>query len=106
MSRSYKKTPYFSDKKGKIKKRIANKTVRASLKERENKETSLQGGQFKKLYCSWNISDYNSRCTWEEWWELEWKHYFWQSRTCPNVEWKKPDKKKSYRQWRRCFYNK
>jgi len=32
MSRSYKHTPYAGDKKGKEKKRIANKTVRNKLK--------------------------------------------------------------------------
>ena len=56
MSRSYKKSPVIKDssRKGptfKSGKQIANRTVR-------NKEDIPNGGSYKKVYCSWNISDY------------------------------------------------
>ena len=56
MSRSYKKTPVLKDSscKGsafKSGKQIANRAVR-------NHDDIPNGGGYKKVYCSWNISDY------------------------------------------------
>ena len=48
MSRSYKKTPWSGDRKGKIKKRIANQTVRSWLK--QHPDVKLSKGDFKKIY--------------------------------------------------------
>ena len=48
MSRSYKKTPYCGDHKGKSKKRIANHKVRNWLK--QNPEVALKGNAYKKIY--------------------------------------------------------
>lgn len=103
MSRSYKKTPWCGDHKGKIKKRLANKSVRAWL-DRHPEETP-QGGAYRKLYCSWNICDYGWICTWEEYWEGEWKNYYrWLARGWePNQV---PDEKECYRHWLRFYRNK
>jgi hypothetical protein len=56
MSRSYKKTPVIKDTscKGtryKSGKQIANRAVR-------NHDDVPNGGSYKKVYCSWNISDW------------------------------------------------
>ena len=56
MSRSYKKTPVIKDSscKGtrfKSGKQLANRAVR-------NQEDVPNGGSYKKVYCSWNISDW------------------------------------------------
>lgn len=62
MSRSYKKNPYSKDgsfRRGKSGKFWANKKVR-------NSKDSLQHGDFKKLFCSWQINDYISRYTEDE----------------------------------------
>lgn len=53
MSRSYRKTPIFkSHDGGKKMKRIASKTVR------RNWEVPLKGGNYKKLFNSWDLNDY------------------------------------------------
>lgn len=51
MSRSYKKFAVFKDRNSKVHKRMAKKIVRL-------KKSVLNGGQYKKHYCSWNICDY------------------------------------------------
>ena len=56
MSRSYKKTPVIKDSsckgtKYKSGKQLANRAVR-------NQEDVPNGGSYKKVYCSWNISDW------------------------------------------------
>ena len=66
MSRSYKKTPWCGDKKGKWKKRRASKVVRRYLK--CHPEDPCQGAQYKKIYCSWEICDYGFLRPWEEYW--------------------------------------
>ena len=53
MSRSYKKAPYYGDKKGKDKKRIANHAVRNYLKDIDK---TLSRGSFKKIFCSYSMS--------------------------------------------------
>ena len=95
MSKSYKKTPYAGEKKGKAKKRLANHIVRRSLKRDNN--LVVQGGSFKKLYESWNICDFGWTYTWKEYWTKECSHY--------NKVFK-PNKQESYRQWKKWYYNK
>ena len=53
MSRSYKKHPYLkeSSKHTKYGKKFANRKVR-------NSDDTLQHRDYKKQYCSWEISDY------------------------------------------------
>lgn len=63
MSRSYKKSPVYTDGKAgstSISKRYANKAVR-------NYNGEIPNGKFyKHLFCSYDIHDYISRWTWEE----------------------------------------
>ena len=102
MSRSYKKTPYAGDHKGKAKKRIVNHKVRRNL----NQDNTLivPFGKYKKLYQSYNICDFGWVYTWEEYWANEcnrynnWKHRF------KNVS--KPDKKDADRKWCKWYRNK
>lgn len=51
MSRSYKKHPRVKDPANKNAKRFANKKVRKT-------DNIPSGGGYKKIYCSWEISDY------------------------------------------------
>lgn len=101
MSRSYKKTPWAGDKKGKIKKRIANQTVRSWLK--QHPDVKLSKSDFKKIYETWDICDYGYKMTWEEYWESEIRYYYWFKMNFPEAKKSKyckyPDKKETYRQW-------
>lgn len=57
MSRSYKHTPYVGDKKGKFKKRLANKKVRNFLK--NNKDFSTKNKKFfRKIFETYEICDF------------------------------------------------
>ena len=51
MSRSYKKHPRVKDPANKYEKRFANKKVRKT-------NNVPSGGGYRKIYCSWEISDY------------------------------------------------
>lgn len=92
MSRSYKKTPYVGDHKGKDKKRCANSKVRMTLK---NPEYILKHGAYKKVFCSYNICDYWLTQTWQEYWEECLESY----KQFPNLYKKPPNKKEEYRKW-------
>ena len=75
MSRSYKKNPVVKDANDKAMKRIANRTVRRSLKDEEDMPARLQ---HKKMTESRMISDYKSRMTREkaiQWYneQIEWQ---------------------------------
>ena len=102
MSRSYKKTPWCGDSKGKSKKRIANHIVRQWLK--RNLDQNMAPSDYKKLYETWDICDYGWITTWEEYWEHsvrlheEWLRRGWKS--------EEPDKKEEYRKWLRYYRNK
>lgn len=72
MSHSYKKTPYCGDKKGKDKKRFANKAVRTYLK--RHPHNLLKNNEYKKYYCSWNICDYYWIIPWQEFYN-KWKDF-------------------------------
>lgn len=104
MSRSYKKTPYCGDRKGKDKKRVANSSVRQYLKDHE--DANLQGNSYKKIHDSWDICDYSWITIWEEYWAMCWKHYYWLKDRYPDEEHKKPNEKEEYRRWRKWYYNK
>ena len=98
MSRSYKKTPWAGDKKGKFKKRCANSKVRMFLKDFNHK---LQNNSYKKVYESWDICDYSWMETWEEYKKnieeskLRFPHLY-----PPN---KKINWKEKYRQWYKMY---
>lgn len=65
MSRSYKKFPFVKcEKSCKKGKKWANKKVRTYLK--RGCELS-DGSAYQKVFCSWDICDYWSSYTWEEW---------------------------------------
>ncbi|MDA3854902.1 MAG: hypothetical protein PF569_01490 [Candidatus Woesearchaeota archaeon] len=55
MSRSYKKTWGFKDNPAKGMKRLANKRVRQT-------KNIMNGGSFKKVFCSYDISDWKFLC--------------------------------------------
>lgn len=92
MSRSYKKTPYCGDKKGKDKKRCANSKVRNVLK---NLNYELPHMKYKRVYSQYDICDY----WWMQSWEEYWKNVLTSYKEHP--EWYKhpPNKKDEYRSW-------
>ena len=102
MSRSYKKTPFCGDKKGKAQKRIANQTARRYLK--NNMDLTLSPSDYKKLYESWEICDYGSLCSWEEYWQGIIKYY--QRMKQYGYDLKEPNKKEEYRNWKKHCKNK
>jgi hypothetical protein len=104
MSRSYKKTPWSGDKKGKEKKRIANHKMRQKLK--NNLELIVQQGEYKKLYETWDICDFGWVTTFEEFMEREWKNYYWLKINFPNHSIEEPDEKQCYRIWLKFHRNK
>ena len=97
MSRSYKKTPYCGDNKGKNKKRFANSKLRTKLK---NHDFILpNGGAYKKVYESWDICDFYWITSWKEYWNIcirIWHQYGGDY----------PDKKQEYRYWLHHYRNK
>ena len=96
MSRSYKKTPWAGDTKGKDKKRDANSKVRMFLK---NLENEIQNSDYKKVYETWDICDYGWIEDWEEYWNFELRRY------AEHPEWykKPPNKKETYREWYKTY---
>jgi hypothetical protein len=98
MSRSYKHEPTCGGK-NKFCKNQANRRVR-----RNKIDLELSKGGYKKVYCSWEICDYFSRCTWEEYWESKWRSYLWWLDYNPNSRWaKEPNYEESYRDWWRAY---
>jgi hypothetical protein len=93
MSRSYKKSPCFTDGSPgvtKEKKRIANKKVR------NTEDLPTRGKAYKKVSDSYDIHDYTGRWTWEEAkseWEREVNTY---------LKRKYPTLKAFYRYWLKC----
>lgn len=94
MSRSYKKTPYSGDHKGKWKKRRANEKVRNWFK--RNLDANISRGDFRKIQNPWDICDFYSITTFKEYWQWE-LNWYEQHKNLYNLP--KPDKKKSYRKW-------
>ena len=75
MSRSYKKTPRAGDTKHKSDKRRANHRIR------RQKNKLFQGNMYKKINESWEICDYQSILTFEQFYEdaiRQW--YMWRYR--------------------------
>ena len=66
MARSYKRTPWCGDKKGKSKKRYAWKHVRQWLK--DNPNDLPQGNSYKKISETWEICDWGWLYTWKQHW--------------------------------------
>lgn len=92
MSKSYKKTPWSGDKKGKWKKRRASKVVRRYLK--RHPEYLCQRMQYKKIYCSRYICDYGFLYPWEEHWT-----YVQEENSHVHANEPKRSKEDEYRQW-------
>ena len=92
MSRSYKKTPYCGDKKGKSKKRFANSKVRNVLKNFKNK---LPYMKYKRVYEQYDICDYGWIRTWDEYWKIILNSY----KKYPELYKYPPNKKDEYRSW-------
>lgn len=98
MSRSYKHEPTCGGK-NKFCKKQANRRVR-----RNKMDLELSKGGYKKVYCSWEICDYFSRCTWEEYWQYELERYYYFRIHCPgSILAKEPIYEESYRDWWRTF---
>lgn len=96
MSRSYKKSPVYTDSSPgttKEKKKFANKRVR-------NTEDVPNGGAYKKVHESWDIHDYINRWTWEE------AKKFWESGENPYLTKSYPTLKDFYRYWLKCCRSK
>ena len=104
MSRSYKKTPWCGDRKGKDKKRIANHIVRQYLK--NHMDLNLKPGDYKKLYETWDICDYGWTSTWEQYWASEWRSYHWMCSMFPHRDNKEPNKEECYRRWLKFYHRK
>ena len=96
MSRSYKNTPWCGDRKGKDKKRMANKKVRSLLR---NLDYELQNSDYKKAYSQYDICDFYSITSWEEYWQLCLKRYEWEKQHFPKVKIKEPIEEEEYRKW-------
>lgn len=77
MSRSFKKNPYCGDRKGKQKKRLANKRVREYLK---NCYDTFNGRSYRKICQSWNICDYYSKDSFAQFKAFinTYNSYYWQ----------------------------
>ena len=97
MSRSYKKTPYTGDTKGKDKKHLANSKVRARL--RDHDYELADGGAFKKIYEQYEICDYGWIMTWPEYWHAQVDSYERYGGDYPN-------KKQEYRKWIKWYRSK
>ncbi len=97
MSRSYKKTPYCGDNKGKFKKRTAMNKVRTKLKDLDYELP--KGGAYKKIYETWNICDYSWITSWREYWQMCIRHWH-------RYGGEYPDKKEEYRYWLKWYRNK
>lgn len=89
MSRSCKKTPIIKDNRRgrRYFKRLANKRVR-------RESILVSGNYYKKVYNSWDIYDYVSYCSKEQYVEMV-RKYGWQG-----------NKEEVEQAWRRCYYNK
>ena len=100
MSRSYKKSTYCVDKKGKLKKRFANKKVRQWLK--DNPSIIIQKGDFKKLYETYDICDYSFYNSWESYWN-NCLRYQQEDINRGYGSYIELDYEKEYRHWLKCY---
>lgn len=104
MSKSYKKTPYCGDSKGKCKKRIANHKVRQKLK--NHNFDCDNGSAYRKMTERWDICDYYWITTWKEYWKNCIKLHYQLKNYIPNYNEPFPNKKEEYRKWLRFYHNK
>lgn len=105
MSRSYKRVPYCGDHKGKTKKRVANHHIRRRLN--RDPDLRIDHGGYKRHFCSYDICDYYSFCSWERYWRNELRNYEELRRMFPNSDRIEiPDKRKAYRRWLKWYRNK
>ena len=98
MSRTYKKTPYCGDNKGKTNKRIANKKVRMFLK---NFNEVLKYSDYKKISETYNICDYYWIKKKKNYWKRCLKNYYEYNSAGIKTEY--PDKKEKYRRWYKMY---
>lgn len=95
MSRSYKKTPWSGDSKGKEAKRLANHKVRNWLK--QNPYATLQYSKYKRVYETWDICDFGWITPWEEYWQGRLNTWQQWRKFSPKEEY--PERQKEYRKW-------
>jgi hypothetical protein len=108
MSRSYKKTPYCGDHKGKLKKRLANHKLRQRLK---NFDEEYQHMSYKNVTNRWDICDYYDIIDWQEWWELHLKRHYEavngiRHYCSSSNDILPPNKKELYRKWYKYYKRK
>lgn len=104
MSRSYKKHSYCGDTTHKKESRtIANRRLR-----RNHKYELYQNKSYRKLYQSYDICDYYSCYSWEEWWDSCLDRYRWLCFMRPGYEAEHapPDAKDEYRRWYKWYKGK
>lgn len=102
MSRSYKKTSYCGDSKGKKKKRAASHSVRRQLKKIDYLP---RYNTFKKLYSSYEICDYHFIMSWEEFWDHKLKHIIYLTMRFNDIS-NSVDKKEEYKNWYKFYKRK
>ena len=99
MSRSYKHTPRSGDQKDRYFKRYANRRVRRLPID----EHPLKGNDYKKVFCQYEICDYETVGTsFEQYWESlvkRWYEWMWRSEPFP-------DRDEAYDEYRRWFIRK
>lgn len=93
MSRSFKKFPYWGDKKT-VGKKLANKAVRNG----KYKDYDIpEGSWYKNIYNRWGVCDFYNTYTWEEFQEWNLNHrWSWFRRT-------KETEKELYRRWYKTY---
>lgn len=96
MSRSYKKHPWCCDRRTKDIKKVANRIVRAKLK---NPDFELKNSDYKKVFESYDICDFKWYDTWETYWAREWRYYY-------KYGGDEPDFKECYRHWLKWYKRK
>lgn len=104
MSRSYKRNPFGGDRPAKGMKRIASHRTRRYLK--NNNDITLNYGQYKKIFESWNLRDYHFYFSFKEYWENEKFWYYYNLFKFPNKQIEFPNKKKCLKEWKKYYYYK
>lgn len=94
MSRSFKKTPYSGDAKGKDKKRLANDKVKSFFK--RNKDIQISHGDYRKIQNPWDICDFYSIETFEEYKKFTLE-------LCDKFNEPYPSEKEMYRDWYKAY---
>ena len=103
MSRSYKHTPCGGDIKSKFFKRYANRRLRRNKNYTdEYRNPILKGNNYKKTFCNYDICDYWSYCTFEDYYisSIKW-WYIYRNKYEPF-----PDREEEYKKWRQYYKNK